>query len=144
MKKIVLWLMLVVLMLFGAVAMADGTSLYGNPDTTLDNPKSLPYSSNFSFQKGSTTVSLISSSKSITVNLKNTYLAKNRSAKITIKVCYWNGSTWISSGSSSVMINDTEGNYSKNFTVPANKPFYVRLSKTDYTDYYAKGTLTVE
>lgn len=54
------------------------------------------------------------------------------------------GYTWISSGSSSVMINDTEGNYSKNFTVPANKPFYVRLSKTDYTDYYAKGTLTVE
>ena len=45
MKKIVLSLALVALMLFGLVAAAEGIVPYGNPDTTLDNPQSLPYSS---------------------------------------------------------------------------------------------------
>ena len=55
MKKIVLSLALVALMLFGLVAAAEGIVPYGNPDTTLDNPQSLPYSSSFSFKEGSTT-----------------------------------------------------------------------------------------
>ena len=42
MKKIVLSLALVALMLFGLVAAAEGIVPYGNPDTTLDNPQSLP------------------------------------------------------------------------------------------------------
>ena len=51
MKKIVLSLALVALMLFGLVAAAEGIVPYGNPDTTLDNPQSLPYSSSFSFKE---------------------------------------------------------------------------------------------
>ena len=125
MKKIVLSLALVALMLFGLVAAAEGIVPYGNPDTTLDNPQSLPYSSSFSFKEGS-------------------YLTTNRTAKISIKAYYWNGSTWKSSDSSSVTINNTKADYSVTLSVSANKPLYVRLSKTDYTGYYAKGTLTIE
>lgn len=69
---------------------------------------------------------------------------KNRTAKISIKAYYWNGSTWKSSDSSSVTINNTKADYSVTLSVSANKPLYVRLSKTDYTGYYAKGTLTIE
>ena len=115
---------------FGLVAAAEGIVPYGNPDTTLDNPQSLPYSSSFSFKEGSTT--------------NDAYLTTNRTAKISIKAYYWNGSTWKSSDSSSVTINNTKADYSVTLSVSANKPLYVRLSKTDYTGYYAKGTLTIE
>ena len=81
MKKIVLSLALVALMLFGLVAAAEGIVPYGNPDTTLDNPQSLPYSSSFSFKKGSTTNAFKTSSGSITVKLEDAYLTTNRTAK---------------------------------------------------------------
>ena len=138
MKKIVLSLALVALMLFGLVAAAEGIVPYGNPDTTLDNPQS------FSFKEGSTTNAFKTSSGSITVKLEDAYLTTNRTAKISIKAYYWNGSTWKSSDSSSVTINNTKADYSVTLSVSANKPLYVRLSKTDYTGYYAKGTLTIE
>lgn len=144
MKKIVLSLALVALMLFGLVAAAEGIVPYGNPDTTLDNPQSLPYSSSFSFKEGSTTNAFKTSSGSITVKLEDAYLTTNRTAKISIKAYYWNGSTWKSSDSSSVTINNTKADYSVTLSVSANKPLYVRLSKTDYTGYYAKGTLAIE
>ena len=144
MKKIVLSLALVALMLFGLVAAAEGIVPYGNPDTTLDNPQSLPYSSSFSFKEGSTTNAFKTSSGSITVKLEDAYLTTNRTAKISIKAYYWNGSTWKSSDSSSVTINNTKADYSVTLSVSANKPLYVRLSKTDYTGYYAKGTLTID
>lgn len=80
----------------------------------------------------------------ITVKLEDAYLTTNRTAKISIKAYYWNGSTWKSSDSSSVTINNTKADYSVTLSVSANKPLYVRLSKTDYTGYYAKGTLTIE
>ena len=139
MKKIVLSLALVALMLFGLVAAAEGIVPYGNPDTTLDNPQSLPYSSSFSFKEGSTTNAFKTSSGSITVKLEDAYLTTNRTAKISIKAYYWNGSTWKSSDSSSVTINNTKADYSVTLSA-----FHVRLSKTDYTGYYAKGTLTIE
>ena len=110
----------------------------------LDNPQSLPYSSSFSFKEGSTTNEFKTSSGSITVKLEDAYLTTNRTAKISIKAYYWNGSTWKSSDSSSVTINNTKADYSVTLSVSANKPLYVRLSKTDYTGYYAKGTLTIE
>ena len=90
MKKIVLSLALVALMLFGLVAAAEGIVPYGNPDTTLDNPQSLPYSSSFSFKEGSTTNAFKTSSGSITVKLEDAYLTTNRTAKISIKAYYWN------------------------------------------------------
>ena len=119
MKKIVLSLALVALMLFGLVAAAEGIVPYGNPDTTLDNPQSLPYSSSFSFKEGSTTNAFKTSSGSITVKLEDAYLTTNRTAKISIKAYYWNGSTWKSSDSSSVTINNTKADYSVTLSVSA-------------------------
>lgn len=144
MKKVVLSLVLVVLMLSGLVAAAEGIIPYGNPDTTLDSPKSLPYRSSFSFKNGSTTDALKKSSSSITVKLEDAYLTTNRSAKININAYYWNGSTWKSADSSSVTINNTMDDYSVTLNVSSGSVFYVRLSKSDYTGYYAKGTLNIE
>ena len=121
MKKIVLSLALVALMLFGLVAAAEGIVPYGNPDTTLDNPQSLPYSSSFSFKEGSTTNAFKTSSGSITVKLEDAYLTTNRTAKISIKAYYWNGSTWKSSDSSSVTINNTKADYSVTLSVSDRK-----------------------
>lgn len=144
MKKIALVALTVILMLYGLVAVAEGIVPYGNPDTTIDSPKELPYRSSFSFKNGSTTDAIKRSSSSITVELQDAYLTTNRSAKITIKAYYWNGSTWKSADSDTVTIDNTQSDYSVTLNVSSGSVFYVKLSKTDYTGYYAKGTLNIK
>ena len=144
MKKIVLSILIGVLMLSSLAAIAEGIVPYGNPDTTIGNPKSLPYSSSFSFKNGSTTDAIKRASSSITVTLEDAYLTTNRSAKININAYYWNGSTWKSADSGSVTINNTKDDYSVTLNISSGSVFYVKLSKSDYTGYYAKGTIAIE
>lgn len=144
MKKIVLSIVSMLLVFSCLYVLADEIVPYGNPDDTIDTPESLPYSSSFSFKNGSTTNAIERSSSTITVTLHDAYLTTNRSAKIAIKAYYWNGQTWISADSDSVTIDNTKADYSVKLNVSSGSVFYVRISKSDYPGYYAKGTLSIK
>ena len=143
MKKVICAIVMGILLVTSVFALSEEITPYGNPDNTLDSPRTLPYSSSFSFKNGSTTDAIKRTARSITVRLDNTYLTTSRSAKISIRAYYWNGSTWSSADSDSVVINNIKKDYSVVLSIPSGSAFYVRLSKSDYEGYYAKGTLEI-
>lgn len=136
-------------------SIADKALMYNDvradPSANVDDPYDLDssnYSASFGFKNYSATMA-IKYASSVTVNLNSTYINFQSSASVpvTIKAYYWNGSYWINSGySNTISVNKTATNYGP-YTITglsSNKPFYIKLSKTQYTGYKCKGTIVVE
>lgn len=151
MKKLYCILVALSLLLVSTVSVAlaePGIMPLANPNTNVDDPRSLPYSSSFNFAEYVTTYSIKAPSDgSVTVTLSDTALAIDREdVTCSVRAYYWNGSTWKSASvsPSSCKVSGTEGTYSFSVSgLPSGSSFYVRLSKTEYTDYKLSGTISV-
>ena len=144
-KRITAILLAMLIVLATPAALAGSIVILANPDLNLDDPEDMPYSAPFSFKKYTATKAIAQSDGTITVRLVNTSLSISRTASITVRVYYRNSANtyWIAGNSTTVTINGTSSTYSVNLSLPAGRVFYIRLSKTDYTDYYASGSITV-
>lgn len=136
------------------LAVADRAMMYNdvraNPSDNVDNPFDLStanYSAPFAFKEYSATMA-IGYESNVTFSLNSTYINFSSSASVPvyIKAYYWNGSSWISAYSKTINVDKTATDYGP-YTITglsSGKPFYIRLSKTQYSGYKCIGTIVVE
>ena len=140
---------------FASSSIADRAIMYNDtradPSANVDDPYDLDfsnYSAPFAFKEQSTTMA-IKYASTVKIRLNSTYInfSSSASVPVTIKAYYWNGSYWIYTGYiETINIDKTAHNYGP-YTVTGlstNKPFYIKLSKTQYKGYKCIGTIVVE
>lgn len=118
---------------------------FGNPDQTVEDPASLPYSSSFKFKKGSTTDAIEGTSSKISVSINKGKMDR-KSARVTITSYYYKESTnvWVKYDSKSVKFTNSEQNFNVDLKIRNGAKFYVRFSKSDYTSIYARGNVSIK
>ena len=154
MKKLFAILLTLVLVIpstslaYNAPMINGGYVLRANPNTNVDDPKSLTYSSNFAIKNSTDTPSLqVPSDGGVTVTFSNAYMdfGSTRTPTIHVIARYRSGSVWKSATISPASIKVSKKKKTYTFSVSGLKgsAFYIGLSKTEYPQYYFRGDIEV-